>query len=185
MKSIQEKYQINDLEFKLYLNVKQIDEIVSRLAKQITVDYTGKNPIFLMILNGSFIFAADLLRKINMDLEVETAVAKSYGDEMFSSGTVNISNINLELKGRNVIIIEDIVDSGLTLQSLLNKLKKQEPESIETVCLLSKPSQRAVEVRVKYVGIEIEPDFVVGYGLDFAGKGRNLPAIYIKNDSVD
>jgi len=178
MKQIQEYYNIQDKKFKLFLTPKQIDEIVTSLAKQISSDFKGKKPLFLIVLKGSVFFASDLLRKLTIECEMDSVVAKSYGNDMHSSGMVNLNCSNIEIKGREVIIVEDIVDSGLTLQSLLNKLKKMEPESIDTVSLLSKPSQRTVEVKVKYVGVEIPDGFVIGYGLDLAESGRQLPGIY-------
>ncbi len=178
MKHLRETYSFKDQDFNLFLTPKQIDEIVTSLAKKINTDYQNKKPIFIIVLKGSIFFATDLLRKLTLDCEIETVVAKSYGNEMHSSGNVNLNYSSLNLKGKNVVIIEDIVDSGLTLQSLINKLKKLDPESLETVTLLSKPTERAVEVKVKYVGLEIGKEFVVGYGMDYAENGRNLSAIY-------
>lgn len=164
--------------FKLNITPKELDEAVSRIAGQINEDYSDKTPLFLVVLKGAVFFASDLLRKLTIHCTLETITAKSYGNELYSSGVVNLNLDDLPLKGRDVIIIEDIVDSGLTLQSIINKLKKQDPESIEAAAIVSKPDQRTVDVRVKYIGIEIPADFVIGYGMDYAEYGRHLPGIY-------
>lgn len=171
--------KLNDKMFKPYITRNQIDGAVEGLANQINIDYEGKSPLFLVVLNGSIIFAADLVRHIKLDCELEALAAKSYGNEMQSSGRVELTYHKTDFKDRDLIIVEDIVDTGLTLATLMEELKKFQPRSIEAVSLLSKPEMRVTDVDVKYVGIEIPAAFVVGYGLDYAGRGRQLPEIYV------
>ncbi len=167
-----------DKKFKVYISPQEIDDKISIIADSINSDYKDKSPVFLTILNGAVVFATDLLRKINLDCEIEFLSAKSYGNAMQTSGKVDLKHYGLNLKDRDVIIVEDIVDTGHTMTKLYENLKQYEPKSIKSASLLSKPAMRQVEVKVHYLGFEIEPVFVVGYGLDYASKGRQLPAIY-------
>lgn len=178
MSQSEKTIQIHDKNFKIYLTRVKILEYVKQLSEKINRDLKDKNPVFLIVLKGSVFFAADLLREFKYPCSIETIGAKSYGNSTVSSGQVTFYLSSLYLKDRHVIIIEDIVDTGLTLKSLINKLKEYEPASIEAVAFLSKPDQRKVEVPVKYIGLEIQPEFVVGYGLDYAEVGRNLGDIY-------
>lgn len=173
-----DNYTINGKTFSVLLSRNVIAETVKTLANRINHDYKGKTPVFLIVLKGSIFFGADLLREITLDCELKTIRAKSYGNSMLSSGKVNLLVTNIDIAGKDVIIVEDIVDTGLTLSALIDKLKSFEPKSLETVSLLSKPSQREVQVPVRYIGLEIDPSFVIGYGLDYDEKGRQLPDIY-------
>lgn len=174
--------KIKDLKFKRYITEIDIKNRVKILADAISEDYQSKNPILLLTLKGAIIFAADLMREITIPLHIETIIAKSYGMEIESSGNVEIIENKVDFKDRHVIIIEDIVDTGNTMFSLINRLKKFNPESIEICTLLFKPQNLEIDVDVKYTGFEIAPIFVVGYGLDYAEEGRNLKDIYIKFD---
>lgn len=169
---------IKDYTFEKFIVKSEIDSIVHSLARRINIDYQGKYPLFLIVLKGSIFFAVDILREITIDCEIETVTAKSYGDEMVSSGNVLLSLSNVKFSGKDIIIIEDIIDSGLTLHSLINRLKHSGAKSIETIAFLMKTGQQKTNVDIKYVGKNIPPDFVIGYGLDYAEKGRNLPDIY-------
>ncbi len=152
----------------------RIDEI----AEQILKDYKGLNPVFLPVLNGSFMFAADLLKTINFPCEIEFINAKSYKG-VKSSGKVMVeTHCKESLSGRHIIIIEDIVDTGLTMQALLEELEVDTPASIEIASLLIKPGSLRVPLDIKYSCFKIENDFVVGYGLDYDGYGRNLKGIF-------
>jgi hypoxanthine phosphoribosyltransferase len=173
-----DKYVANGKTFKIYIDRNKILETVAGLARRINTDYEGKQPVFVFVLKGSMFFGTDLMKNINLDCQLMTVDAKSYGNGMVSSGTVDINSSNLDLKDKDVILVEDIVDSGITLATLKNVLKKQEPASVEIASLLSKPALRQVAIDVKYVGIEIPPVFVIGYGLDYAEHGRQLPDIY-------
>ncbi|MCK5742399.1 MAG: hypoxanthine phosphoribosyltransferase [Chlorobi bacterium] len=175
---IAEVISVNGRTFKLFLDRARIDSIVSELADRINRDYAGKQIVFLIVLKGSIFFSADLLRKITGDCRVETIRAKSYGSEMKSSCNVELDMTCSDVSGKHVIIIEDIVDSGRTLKKVSQKLKEQNPASLEIVSFLSKPTERVTDVDVKYVGMEIPNRFVIGYGLDFAECGRQYPDIY-------
>lgn len=178
-----DEIEINGKKFVPYISSDKISEAVKEVALKINSDYAGKSPVFLVVLKGSIFFASDLLRHINLDCEIEAVSAKSYYDGMVSTGKVQISVLEENLRGKDLIIIEDIVDSGHTLSALTEKLKVMKPNSVETVAFLSKPDMRKIDVPVKYIGINIPPLFVVGYGLDYAGKGRQLPDIYIFNEN--
>jgi hypoxanthine phosphoribosyltransferase len=175
-------YSANGKRFKLYIDEEQIKETVSILANRINSDYEGKQPIVVVVLRGAMFFAADLMRQLKVDCQLETISAKSYGNEMVSSGKVHLQMNKLKISDRDVLIVEDIVDSGQTMEALLKRFADQGARSIEAVSFLSKPSQRIVYPRVKYIGIEIEPIFVIGYGLDYAEQGRQLPEIYVLDE---
>lgn len=169
---------IRDKKFEPMISRDKIDSAVRDIASRINSDYQGKNPLFLVVLKGAVFFACDLLRNIDLDCTMEMISAKSYGDSMESAGKVRIRPESLNIKGKDVIIIEDIIDTGLTMKTLMERLKKLGPASVEAASLLSKPMMRKVDVDVKYIAIEIPSVFVVGYGLDFAEHGRQLPEIY-------
>lgn len=174
--------EINGKIFQKFLSADVISNTVSKMAEKINSDLMGKNPVFLLVLNGSIFFGCDLLRKITLDCSIKTISAKSYGNEMKSSGNVNIEGVNLDIQGKDIVIVEDIVDSGFTIKALIEALTKLNPSSIKVVSFLSKPSRRKVNTKIDYIGIEIPDKFVIGYGLDYAEKGRNLPDIYALTD---
>jgi hypoxanthine phosphoribosyltransferase len=156
----------------------EIHSTVRRLAAEITGEYREKNPILLGILKGSFVFLADLARKLDFPLEIEFIRLASYGSGQQSSGRVKVAaGPSLNVAGRHVLVVEDIIDTGVTLNFLLENLKKQKPASLRLCALLDKPSRRKVKVPIDYVGKTVPDRFLVGYGLDFAEKYRNLPDI--------
>lgn len=169
---------ISDLDFVLYLSAREIQNRIRDVADELTKDYQNKNPLFIVILNGAFMFAADLMRNLDFACDVQFIKASSYKG-MASTGKVSFEVVeDLKLKGRNVIVVEDIVDSGLTLHSFLPDLQALAPASLKVCTLLDKPSARAFEVPVDYQAFTVADHFVIGYGLDFDGAGRNLPHIY-------
>lgn len=170
---------IHDKIFTPYISREEISRTVSSIAAKINSDYFGREPLFLIVLKGAVFFAADLLREIALDCEMRMIEAKSYGMGMVSNGDVKITGLEENLGGKDIIVIEDIVDTGHTLEALTKKLLLQNPKSLECACFLSKTSQREAAINVKYIGLETEPAFVIGYGLDYAEKGRHLPEIYI------
>lgn len=170
---------INDKKFKKHIDRSEIQASVEKLANRINHDYAGKTPTFLIILKGAMIFAADLIRHINIPCDLEVMSAKSYGTGITSSGEVKLADFGTKFTDKDIIIIEDIVDTGLTLKTLYHNIMIHSPASLAAASILSKPDSRMVKVEVKYIGIEIPPYFVVGYGLDYAEYGRNLPDIYI------
>jgi hypoxanthine phosphoribosyltransferase len=171
--------KIKDKNFEIYIESKKIQERVLELAKQIEKDFEKKNPVFIIVLTGSIFFGVDLLKNINFDCNIQMISAKSYGNNMHSSGKVKIENLNLNIKNRHILIIEDIVDTGITINSIINLLKKEEPKSIKVASLLNKPDNRIITAEVDYSGFDIPDKFIVGYGLDYAEYGRNLKDLYI------
>ena len=170
--------KIKDKTFTPLLPAEEIAAKVNILARQINKDYKGTKPLFIAILNGSFIFAADLLKEIDLECEVSFVKLSSYS-EMTSSGTVKeLIGINENIFNRDVIIIEDIVDTGNTMRVVLDEFRDRGVKSVEIVSLLVKPEALVNSIDIKYVGFEIPNKFVVGYGLDYDGFGRNTKAIY-------
>lgn len=157
----------------------EIEEAVARLAARIEKDLEGRSPVFIGVLKGCVYFFTDLTQSINRPLEVDFIQVSSYGRGTESSGTVKlIKDITAEVRDRDVYLVEDIVDTGITLADLVQLIRARHPRSVQLVSLLSKPSRREVEVDIDYLGVEIEDRFVVGYGLDYAEQYRNLPEIY-------
>lgn len=158
----------------------EIEDKISIMAERLTEKYKGKNPVFIVILKGAFVFASHLLLKLDFPLNIEFMVISSYGNKKESSGTVRIEeDIYEDIRGRHVIILEDIVDTGLTLKHLTAKLWANEPKSLEIATLLDKPSRRKADVQPDYTCFEIDDYFVVGFGLDYAQFYRNLPYVGI------
>jgi len=170
---------VNGERFRLYLSEEQIRKRVHELAAQLNNDYRGKTPIFIGILNGSFIFFSDLIRDITVDCEVDFFKLSSYGDAKISSGQVTLlKDLNCQVAGRDIVLVEDIVDSGLSIDFIKKLVQRENPSSVRIVTLLYKKSVAKIDFPLDYVGFEIPPEFVIGYGLDYAQKVRNLRAIY-------
>lgn len=156
---------------------------IDELAAAIAADYKGTRPVLICVLKGAIFFIADLTRRLPFDLEIEFMAVSSYGQSSETSGVVRIlKDLDTDIEGRHVLIVEDIIDSGLTLQYLTKSLKARNPASLEIVTLLSKPSRRTAELDCRYTGFEIPNEYVVGYGLDHAEKYRNLPYIGVVDD---
>ena len=170
---------VNGDRFEPFIREEQIRARVKELAAQINRDYSGKVPIFIGILNGSFIFFADLIREINLDCEVDFFKLSSYGDAKISSGQVTLlKDLNCDVRGRDILIVEDIVDSGLSVDFIKKLISRENPHSLKFVSLLLKKGVPKIDFPIDYVGFEIPPDFVIGYGLDYAQKVRNLKSVY-------
>lgn len=164
--------------FEKYITNEEINSIVKSLSQKINEDYFGKEIYFLVILNGAFLFAGDLFRQIEGLPKINFIKIASYSG-ITSSGKVNeLIGLNEDIRGKNVIIVEDIVDTGNTMEELLNLLKTKEPSSLEICSLMFKPNSFKKEFNIKYVGKEISDEFIVGYGFDLDGHGRNLKDIY-------
>ena len=159
---------------------REIEAKVSELGERITEDYQGERPLLVGILRGAVVVMSDLMRRIELPCEIDSMEVSSYGTGTSSSGVVRIlKDLREDITGRHVLIVEDdIIDTGLTLSYLRRSLLPRKPASLEICALLSKPSRRQVELNVKYVGFEVPDEFVVGYGIDFAGSHHNLPQIY-------
>ncbi|HEX9614228.1 MAG TPA: hypoxanthine phosphoribosyltransferase [Bacteroidota bacterium] len=170
---------VNNERFEQYLSSEQILRRVKELAGKINQDYRDKVPIFIGILNGSFIFFADLIREITLDCEVDFLKLSSYGDAKISSGNVTLlKELNCQVTGRDIVIVEDIIDSGLSIDFIKKLILRENPKSFRVVTLLHKKTVSKIDFPIDYVGFEIPPEFVIGYGLDYAQKVRNLRSIY-------
>ncbi len=155
-----------------------LDARVSEIAEQINKDYAGEKLIVVGVLKGAFMFMSDLLKKINLDTEVYFLKAESYGKSTESSGTVKITkDVECDIKDMNVLLVEDIIDSGFTMREVFKLLSERQPKTLKLASCLSKPSRRECEINIDYLGFEIPDKFVIGYGLDYAEKYRNLPYI--------
>lgn len=168
------------------LSQEKIENKVTELAKQIEKDYEGQDLLLVGILKGASVFVADLMRKINLNVNIDFMSVSSYGSGTVSSGTVKIlKDLDVDIKDKNVLIVEDIIDSGITLRNLYDTLMTREPRSLKLCTLLNKPERKKVDVNVDYVGFVIEDKFIVGYGIDYDEKYRNLPYIAIVEDVED
>lgn len=175
---------IDDFE-SVVVSQEQISERTKELGKSLSKQYAGKNPLFVGILKGSFVFMADLVRSVDIDCTMDFMSVSSYGNGTVSSGELKIKkDLSENIEGRHVIIVEDILDSGVTLGNLLELLKQRNPASLEIVTLLDKPSGRKVNVEPMMRGFVIPGGFVAGYGLDYAEKYRNLPFVGILKPEV-
>ena len=163
----------------------QLAEIVSRMGRQISEDYEGKNLFMISVLKGSLIFMADLMRAVTVPCSIDFLSVSSYGKGTVSSGAVRIlKDLDDSLEGKVLLVVEDILDSGVTLSFLLKNLSARNPRSIRLCTLLDKPERRKVDIRPDYVGAEVPDEFIVGYGLDYAEKYRNLPYIGVLKPEV-
>ncbi|MEY4704889.1 MAG: hypoxanthine phosphoribosyltransferase [Nitrospirota bacterium] len=159
---------------------------IRELGKQITADYTGKDLVLVGVLKGAYAFYADLARAIRIPIRVDFLMVTSYGSRAKTSGTVKIvTELTEDIKGKDVLLVEDIVDSGLTVQYLVKALGKKKPRSIKACALLSKPERRTIDVAIDYVGFEIPNKYVVGYGLDYQQEYRNLPYLAVLDVAED
>ena len=160
-----------------------IAERVAELGRAITNDFLGKDVIIVPVLNGSYVFAADLARQIDLDVAVDFLGVRSYGDGQETSGVVEITNdLSRSIEGKHVIVVEDIVDTGLTVSYLHENLATRQPASLKIASLLHKPARTRVPVDIDYLGFTVEDVFIVGYGLDYAQKFRNLPYLAVVTD---
>jgi hypoxanthine phosphoribosyltransferase len=170
--------KLHDKTFELFIDENSIKSAIADLALRINTAYEGKNPLFLGILNGSFLFAADLFRQINGNVEISFLKMASYQGTATTGKINELIGLNEDISNRHIIVIEDIVDTGITLEKIIADLQKRQPASIAIATLLFKPAAYQKNITVNYVGIEVANDFLVGYGLDYDGLGRNLKEIY-------
>jgi hypoxanthine phosphoribosyltransferase len=170
--------RLHDKTFELYITAASIEERVRSMANQINQDFALEKPLFIAILNGSFMFAADLFKHISIDAEICFIKMASYKGTKSSGQLVTAIGLDTDVYARHVVIIEDIVDTGNTLHEFLPQLQHQQPASLQVAALLHKPEATVYPIQVRYVGFSIPNQFVVGYGLDYNGLGRNRPDIY-------
>jgi hypoxanthine phosphoribosyltransferase len=173
-----ETIQVKDKLFSVFIPASQIESVVTEMAGRVNRDYEGKKPLFLAILNGSFVFAADLMRKITIPCNISFVKFSSYQGTETTSNVKQLIGLNEDIKGRHVVLVEDIVDTGITLDMLLGELQKHEPADVKIACFCHKPDAFRKSYKIDYVGMNIPNEFIVGYGLDYDGYGRNLPDIY-------
>ncbi|MEY4594666.1 MAG: hypothetical protein RIQ47_1076 [Bacteroidota bacterium] len=169
---------IKDKTFEVNISATEIQARIKELARQIDADFTGKKPLFVVVLNGAFLFASDVFRQISTDCEIGFIRVSSYAGTQSTGHIKSVLGLTQDISGRSVIILEDIVDSGDTAVYLIEELKKSSPASIRFATLLFKPAALRHDFRPDYVGFEVPNDFLVGYGLDYDGYGRNLNEIY-------
>ncbi|MCR5312294.1 MAG: hypoxanthine phosphoribosyltransferase [Bacteroidaceae bacterium] len=175
--------RIKDLDFEISIRHNEIEESIAAIAEKMNHDYEDKCPLLLAILNGSFIFAADLVRHLTFEHEIQFAKFSSYQGTESTGKVKELIGLNVDILDRDIIIVEDIIDTGKTMSTLLPKLKERGARSIEIATLLMKPEKLMVDLDVKYCAIEIPNDFIVGYGLDYDGLGRQYPDIYTVVDN--
>lgn len=163
-----------------YIRLKEIKARVKEIAKEIRHEYKGKTPVFIGVLNGAFIFMSDLIREVNIDCEIDFYKLSSYGDQKISSGEVkSLKKLNADINGRDVIVIEDIIDSGLSIKYIKEDMMKRNPKSLKIGAMLFKKGISKLDFKIDYIGFRIPNKFVVGYGLDYAQKYRNLKEIFV------
>lgn len=170
---------IKDKPFKVYLTVDQIGAAVSEMADRMNLELENKSPLFVIVLNGAFMFASDLLKKITIDCGLSFVKVSSYEGISSTNRVKQLIGLDEDISGRTIVVIEDIVDTGVTIENIINYLLPKNPEAIKVATLLHKPDALIRNVTLDYVGIEVENKFLVGYGLDYDGEGRNLQDIYI------
>ena len=174
------RIRIKDKNFKVYIPSEDIQKQIDDVATRINTDLKGKKPLFLAVLNGSFLFAADLMKRLTIDCEITFIKVASYHGGLASSGQVKqLIGLSENLKDRTVVVLEDIVDTGLTLEALRAQILKMEPAELKFATLLFKPEAYTRDIPIDYIGLEVPNIFLVGYGLDYDGLGRNMEDIYV------
>ncbi len=171
--------QIKDKNFVPFIEAEALQSRIKALGQEINKDFAGKNPLLIGVLNGSFMFVGDLFKYIDIDCEISFIRVSSYQSTESTGKVKQILGLKEDIKNRDIIIIEDIVDTGMTMQEILGQMASNHPSSIKVMTLLFKPTALKVPLKLDYVGFEIENKFVVGYGLDYDGLGRNLDAIWV------
>ncbi|WP_346862134.1 hypoxanthine phosphoribosyltransferase [uncultured Draconibacterium sp.] len=173
------KVKILDKEFEIFIPYEKIRSVIEKMADQMNTELADKDPLFLCILNGSFMFAAELFKRIDfVESEISFVKLASYEGDSTTGKVKQLIGLNEEIEGRTVVVLEDIVDTGITINNIQDQLDKMKPKEVFVATLLLKPDALQKEVNLKYVGLEIPNDFIVGYGLDYDGYGRNLLDIY-------
>lgn len=178
-----EKIIINGETFIPLLSEEEIQKRVKELGEEISRDYRGKVPVFIGVLNGAFIFMSDLIKNVDIECEIDFFKLSSYGDSKISSGNVKLlKELNCDVNDRDIIIVEDIVDTGLSIKYIEELFSKHTPKSMKVVSLLVKPESLKYDVKIDYIGFRIPSQFVIGYGLDYQQKYRNLSSIYVLSE---
>ena len=175
--------EIGTEKFVTFLSEQEIQTRIAEMGEEISKDYKGKLPIFIGILNGAFMFMSDLMKHVTVNCEMDFFKLSSYGDEKISTGRVKLlKDLNADIKDRHLVLIEDIIDSGLSMDYIVQLLKEHKPASIKIVSLLMKPESIKYDIKIDYIGFKIPNKFVIGYGLDYAQKYRNLRSIFVLSE---
>lgn len=172
------RIKVHDKEFEIYIPQDQIERAIKKVADNINRDLAGKNPLFLIVLNGAFMFAAELFKHVEIECEISFVKLSSYSGTSSTSVVRELIGLDHSITGRNIVLVEDIIDSGLTMLFTIEKLKKLEANDVKIATMLFKPKAFQYNFPIDYVGIEIPNDFIIGYGLDYNEHARNLPDIY-------
>ncbi|MFH1319863.1 MAG: hypoxanthine phosphoribosyltransferase [Bacteroidota bacterium] len=180
-----DRVKIKDKEFEILLPSGKIQNAVKEMAEMMNVEFKGKNPLFISVLNGSFIFAADLLKKINIDCGISFVKLASYEGTATTGEIKTLVGLDENIKDRLVVILEDIVDTGNTIETLIAQLKAFKPAEVKIATLLFKPGAYEKDIKIDYIALEVPNDFLIGYGLDYDGLGRNYEEIYVLVKSGD
>ncbi|MDP4184427.1 MAG: hypoxanthine phosphoribosyltransferase [Bacteroidota bacterium] len=170
--------KILDKEFEIYIPYEQLSQAIGRVANEMGNDLKGKEPLFISVLNGAFMFAAELFKELDFEAEISFVKLSSYQGTGTTGKVKKLIGLNEDLKGRTVVILEDIVDSGFSMENLIAQIKEHEPSEVKVATMLFKPKALVRDIKLDYVGLEIDNDFIVGFGLDYSGRGRNLKDIY-------
>ncbi len=183
MKNSKNEIWVGSEKFVPFLTEEEIQKRIADLGKQISEEYKTKLPIFIGVLNGSFMFMSDLLKNITINCEMDFFKLSSYGDDKISSGKVKmVKDLNADINDRHLIIVEDIIDTGLSINYIEQLIKEHTPASVKVASLLVKPESIKYDIKIDYIGFEIPNKFVIGYGLDYAQKYRNLSSIYVLSE---
>ena len=170
--------KVLDKEFKLYIKQEEIESVIKDIANQINEEYEDKNPLFLVMLNGAFMFASQLFKELTIDCETSFVKYSTYSGTKSTCEAKELIGLNNSLQGRNIVVVEDIIDSGFTMKCLIEKLYSLGAASVRVATMLFKPEAFKFDYKVDYIGINIGNEFIVGYGLDYNEHGRNYPSIY-------
>jgi hypoxanthine phosphoribosyltransferase len=173
-----ELLKVHDKQFKPYISAEEINEQVKRIAAEINTDYKDRKPLFIAILNGAFMFASDLFKEITIEAEICFIKLASYKGVASTGQVVTAIGLDVDIVGREVIIIEDVIDTGKTLSHFLPQLKHHHPSSLKVAALLHKPEASIYDIKINYLGFTVPDNFLIGYGLDYDGLGRNIREIY-------
>jgi hypoxanthine phosphoribosyltransferase len=173
------KVTLKDKTFRISIPASEIDKSVQDVARRMNEELKDRNPLFLCVLNGSFMFAADLMKKLSCQCEISFIKVSSYHGTSTTGAVKQLIGLNENIKGRTVVVVEDIVDTGITIENVVTQLKALEPSEVRIATLLYKPEAYTKDIKIDYVAITVPNDFLVGYGLDYDGLGRNLADIYV------
>ena len=173
-----DKVKIKDKEFEKYLSQQEIEAAIDQVAKKMASDLSDSDPLFVAILNGSFMFVSELMKRVNIPAELTFIKLSSYSGVNTTGNVKEVFGLTHNIENRTIVVLEDIVDTGNTIEHIINELKKKNPKEVKVATLLFKPQAMQKDTHLDYVALEIPNDFIVGYGLDYDGYGRNLPDIY-------